>query len=206
MIRMSHPVRTTGALAGVVVVALFGVFVGNGAASSPSAPSPRLGGAHVVEPATATTSRSVQVGGVTWTVIRRDSPDGACVGVVADVDGVEEGQVGGGCGEADEPTLRWGLGGLEVNGQWFNVAYGEVPITVSSVRVTLGDGSVLSDTNLGESAGSWVVVTSADPFDKAKEISGIEALSASGAILAEKTPPSVVDLRNAAKDQKTSPQ
>jgi hypothetical protein len=203
MIRISRRTRMMAALTALFGVALVGFLVRSGATAE--SPSVTHGGANVVESTNATASDAViEVGDVTWTLIRGDSPEGACVGVVAEVAGVEQGQVGGSCGEPDDPKLRWGLGGLEVDGRWFNVAYGEVPSDATSVRVTLGDGSALTDSELGRTDGGWLIVVPADPLDKATEISSIEVLSTAGSVIAEKTTPSLVDLRNRAKEERTS--
>ncbi len=153
-----------------------------------------------VEPTAASTTRTVTVGGVSWIVARHDSPGGSCIGVAAEVDGQEKGQVGGGCGTSDNPMLRWGIGGLRVGGQWFNVAYGEVPAAASSVRVTLGDGSVRTDSGVGAGQGVWIVVLAGDPSDRASEVARIEVLDGAGSVIAHENPPSLVDLHRQAQE------
>jgi hypothetical protein len=158
--------------------------------------------------ASSETQRSVREGGVTWTISRSDSPDGPCVGVVAVVDGQQAGSVGGGCGTSDDPRLRWGIGGLEIDGAWFNVAYGEVAATASSVSVTLGSGTVVSDDGMRESSGAWlVVVPAADPLSRAAEIKRIAVVDETGAIITDASPPSMVDvyLRDVRQLERSAP-
>lgn len=191
----------------VIVLALMtgavsaGVLLGEGATAGtglgPSEPR------DVVSSGTATATRTVEVAGVTWNVVHRDSSEGPCIGVVAEMDGVEEGQVGGGCGESDDPALRWGIGGIEVKGQWFNVAYGKVPAAAASVRVILGDGSVVVDSGV-QGNGIWVVVIPADPFDKATDIARLEVVGGAGIAITDVAPPSLVDLRNDAREERVS--
>jgi len=125
---------------GVVLGALV-VVIANGVSANPTNPASSSDPGNVVgvNAKLGSTTRTVAVGGVTWTVSAYSSPGGPCVGVVAYVDGVEQVRIGGGCGTPDDPRLWWGIGGIEIAGQWFNVAYGLVAQAVDAVRVTLGD-------------------------------------------------------------------
>jgi hypothetical protein len=139
-------------------------------------------------------TRTVSASGVTFSVKRQNSLDGACIDVAATLDGVVQGSVGG-CGEPDNPLLRWGIGGIKVAKDWFNVAYGEVPQLVDSVRVTLGDGTVLTDTGVGPANGLWLVVVPGDPTSTASDFIRIIALDAEGTVIAEEETPSLVSYR-----------
>lgn len=141
------------------------------------------------------TTRSVAVGGVIWTVSRQVSPDGPCIGVVATVDGEEQGRLGGGCGTTDNGQLRWGIGGIGIGDGWFNVAYGEVDPAADSVRVTLGDGTVLEDTAVLEAQGLWIVIAPGDPTSLKSDFVRISALDATQSVIAQEIPPSLVAYR-----------
>lgn len=139
----------------------------------------------------AATSRAVEVGDAIWTVTHEESPDGPCMGVVAQVDGVEQGRLGGDCG-APSNRLWWGIGGLDIANQWFYVAFGEVSQLVDSVRVTLGDGTVLTDGGVVAASGLWIIVAPGNPTSPASDFVRITALDAAGSVVAQENPPSIV--------------
>lgn len=113
------------------------------------------------------------------------------------VSGTDRGRLGG-CGESDDPHLRWGIGGIDIGGQWYNVAYGQAALDASSVEVTLGSGSVQTDSAVRASNGTWLIVLPADPMDAQTEFVKIVALTDSGVHLAVAEPPSLVAHRQAA--------
>ncbi len=175
------------------------LFLGRGVAAKPptaAAHVPR-DTADVVHPASAATTRTVTEGGVSWNVVRQDSPDGPCISVVASVEGVEQGRLGGVCGTPDDSLLEWAIGGIEVGNQWFNVADGVVPSTASSVSVTLGDGAVRTDEGVAEAGGVWIVVFPGDPMSQASDVVRISVLGPTGSLITQKDPPSIVAYRRA---------
>lgn len=147
-----------------------------------------------------TVSRTTTVHGVEFTVQGSECAEGPCVDVVATVDGIAQGGLGGVSGDRgrpEDPDLEWGLGGLLVGDEWFNVAYGAASPAVAMVSVTLGDGTEVADDVAG--AGVWLVVVPADPFDPASDVSRIRALDATGGVVAEVEPPSLVAYRQQAQ-------
>jgi len=152
------------------------------------------------------TTRTIVAAGIDWRVDHQDGPGGHCIGVVAQVGGVEQGSVGGGCGQPDNPLLNWGVGGLLVADQWYNVAYGEVGEASSgSVRVTLGDGEVIIDQGVPQAGGLWIVVIPAEPTSLATDIAGITALDGMGSVVAQVEPPSLAaEVRLAAEQRGTT--
>jgi hypothetical protein len=188
----------TGLFAAAILLSLLGQVVGVEAVTPDPSNETDLPATGALD----TTSRTVEVGGVLWTVVSGDSGSGRCVGVIASVSGVEEGQVGGGCGPSVNPALRWGMGGLEVRGQWFNVAYGEAYQPADEVRVTLGDGSVSTIDNLSVTQGAWLVVVGGDPLSAANDFTRIRVLDASGKELAREDPPSLAGYRQQAQGHK----
>ena len=138
-------------------------------------------------------------GVVEWTVRSYESEDGTCMAARAvTLDASDDGEIGG-CGEPADPLL-WSLGGVEVGGQWYNVSFGRLPPNASSARLTLGDGSVLTDSGDG---GLWVVVTAAEPDDPDALISIIEAVDGSGDAVARLHPSTddLLDRRTQAQAQ-----
>lgn len=150
-------------------------------------------------------TRTIVAAGIDWRVDHQDGPDGHCIGVVAQVGGVEQGSVGGGCGQPDNPLLNWGIGGLLVADQWYNVAYGEVGEASGSVRVTLRDGEVITDQGVPQAGGLWIVVIPAEPTSLATDVARITALDATGSIVAQVDPPSLAaEVRLAAEQSGTT--
>jgi hypothetical protein len=183
---------------GVVVTTALSVAVVTGSVGR----SHRVQVHHVANVALRETTRSVEVGDVTWTVSRSESEVGPCIGVTATFRGREEGTIGGGCGNPDDPDLRWGIGGLDVGGRWFNVAYGAVSPTVRVVEVTLGDGTIVSD-HLGPDEGVWILPVAADPLNRAFDVVRISARDGGDAVVAEEEPPSLVKERQQAQQLST---
>jgi len=185
-----------GATVGVLAVVLTA-----GAISANTEPS-RSGESSVGGNATATadsgsgeTRLSVEVGGVNWTVSRTDGPDEACIGVVATLHGEELGSLGGGCGRPEIGHMRFGIGGIDIGGDWFNLAYGEVAPETRSLDVILGDGTVLRHTVVPEAEGLWIVVSPGQPTSLGSDFVLIKALDAGGSVIAQETPPSLVARR-----------
>jgi hypothetical protein len=145
-------------------------------ANGPS-PTPRIFG-----------EKTITVDGVPFTISGSSSPDGPCIGVSA-----PGGAVGGGCGGSGGP-FQWGQGGLRVNGQLYNVAFGEAPPDASSMEVVMGDGSTLTaDT----AHGLWLVVVPASEGDPASDFKIVKAQDGAGNVLAQVHPPSLAALRAA---------
>ena len=119
------------------------------------------------------------------------------MGVVATVEGIAQGGLGGDCGRPQDPDLGWGLGGLLVGDEWFNVAYGAASPAIATVSVTLGDGTEVADDVGG--AGVWLVVVPAGPLDARGDFSQIRALDVTGGVVAEVKPPSLVAYRQQAQ-------
>lgn len=147
----------------------------------------------------AKTTRSVEepAGEVRWTVTSYETADGPCVEVVADeVDGTDQAGVRG-CGRADDPLLRWSMGGVEVGGQWFNVAFGQVPPDAASVRLTLGDGTVRTDSDV-QADGLWIVVVPGEPTDAGREPVRVDVVDDDGVVMTTEELPSIVEYREQA--------
>lgn len=137
-------------------------------------------------------------GQVHWTISRYDSPKGPCIEVVAEeVGGSHQGRLGG-CGRPENPSLRWSIGGIDMDGQWFNVAYGAVSAAAASVRVTRGDQRELTDAGVRGGQGLWIVVIAGNPLDGATDIVQIVARDESGHVIASIRPPSIVAYRQQA--------
>lgn len=143
-------------------------------------------------------ARSMTLGGVEWSVVRDAD---SCVSVLAELNGVQQGSVGSACSSSG---WGWGIGGVDVGDQWFNVVYGQAPTTVASVRVSLADGNELTDSAVRESGGAWLAVMPADPTAKASDVVTISALDAEGSVVVEEKPPPISDYRQAAKDNPAS--
>lgn len=139
-------------------------------------------------------------GAVRWTLTRAGGPDGVCLDLAGEAIGRPDRGAAGSCGATTKNgEFTWAVGGVEVGGQWFNVAYGEVLRGAAEIRVTLGDGSQRSDREFRQAGRMWVlVVPAADPMDSDADISSIAAVDDSGAELARETPPSLVEARRAA--------
>ncbi len=145
--------------------------------------------------ATTIASRRQTVAGVAWTISEQDSTDGPCVGVVATTAAGEQGQVGGACGEGSS-HLRWGVGGLSVEGTWFNVAYGlSYDSNAASVRVDLADGRSLVDDGVAAGKGLWLEVYPADPTSSADDVSRIVVSDPAAGVLADVHPASLAAAR-----------
>lgn len=197
-----RPKERIGRVAGVVIAAgllVVTVLLGKGASTVSSGAA-----SHDKPPARARSANGVrtfedQAGGVRWTMTRSSSAQGGCVEVVAE-------QVGGtewvnlGCA-SDDPLLGLGIGGALIADQWYNVAYGEVPPAASSVRVTLGDGSVVTDSNVSLNQGLWIVVAPGSPNDPAIDFTRIEAIDGSGGVIAQVDPPSLAAYAQLAQAQ-----
>ena len=132
---------------------------------------------------------------VDWNIASYATSAGTCLVVVGELNGVEEGRVGG-CGDRGSSVFNWSVGGLDVGGQWYNLAYGQVDAGASAVRVTLADGSTIADTS--PSSGLWLVATPAQPLDNGADIVHVAAVGLDGATIADGAPSSVVAAREAA--------
>jgi len=79
--------------------------------------------------------RSDPTNDVRWEVVSYDSPAGDCLDVVgASLVTSDVGRLSG-CGPGDGP-MHWGAGGVDLDGQWFNIAYGVLPVNASEVEIT----------------------------------------------------------------------
>lgn len=139
--------------------------------------------------------RTSVVDDVTWTLSRYSTSSQTCMSVVASIDGAEQGRLDAGCGVSGAGDLQWGLGGLQVADQWFNVAYGQAPPTAVSVNLKLGNGSVLVDSMVAAAGGLWLFVFPDDPISTGSDVDEITALDASGTLVAREGPPSIVEYR-----------
>lgn len=86
--------------------------------------------------------RSDPANNVRWEVVSYDSPVGDCLDVVgASLVTTDVARLTG-CGPRDGP-MRWlgGAGGADIDGQWFNIAYGVLPVDASEVEITSEAGS-----------------------------------------------------------------
>ena len=118
-----------------------------------------------------------------------------------EIDGGEQGRLGG-CGAPDNRLLRWSIGGVEIGGQWFNVAYGHAPGSASSIRLILSDGTARMDSNLQGNAGLWVVVVPGSPFDARNDFARIDLRDGTGSLIAQQEVPSLAAARQRARDHR----
>jgi hypothetical protein len=202
---MSRSVRQTLALGGAVAAVVGAVLITTltrGGVSLPASPGRvatlvRNGRTVAVGRATAQRTIKEASSGLRLTVSRYSSSAGTCLSVVVvSIGGGEEGRLGG-CGDRGNPTLNWSIGGIQIGDQWFNVAYGEVSTIASSVRVILGNGRVMSFASAN--SGVWVVAIPGKPTDQATDIVRIQAVNATGGLIADQHPPSIVALRRDAQ-------
>jgi hypothetical protein len=195
--------RAATAAPAVVVAAMGFVLIATALASGgTTTPATVTVNGTVVTPPTpsndiVTASESMDFAGTSWTVERRESDVGPCIGVSAVTAATNEGTVGGGCGEPASDGFRWGIGGIGIQGQWYGVAYGQITLAgASEVDVTLRDGTVLRDANLAASEGMWELLYKGDPADAARDVIDIAVLDGSGASLAAAKPPSLSEAQS----------
>ena len=128
--------------------------------------------------------RTVEQQGLTWVMVSYWSPSGRgrCLDVVAsDRAGIELATIGG-CGPGavvPEALPEWAVGGIDVQGRFVSLAHGRAGPDTETIRVTLNDGTAVTDQ---PENGVWlIVVTGYDqpPFKR------IEALNAGGDVLFE---------------------
>jgi hypothetical protein len=149
--------------------------------------------AHETGPNPFVQTMTVSVDGTTLTVSGSPSPDGYCLTVSGG------GGHLGGCGTSKGP-FRFGEGGLRVDGQLYNVAYGRAPADASSMEVVLGDGSTLRE---DASSGVWLFVVAAKAGDRASDFATVKAEDDAGRVLSQVHPPSLSEARNNARRLKT---
>ena len=124
--------------------------------------------------------------GVRWEVISYLSMQDHCTDLVATAaSGAPIGSAGG-CvppAEADESTLEWSVVRFSYEGTAYIAAFGNAGPTVTTVRVTLSDGSVLA---VEPSAGTWLAAFPPRPSLSSVEESPaarIEALGDGGSVI-----------------------
>jgi hypothetical protein len=145
---------------------------------------------------TALASRSASAGGLTWTVTESDSSAGPCIDVDVSGPNGQVGRVGGGCGVSDDDGLRWGVGGLEVDGQWFNVVYGKTTVAGSdSVAIGLANASQIIVDRTNSADGLWAAAYKADRLDPRADVQSIRVRSSNGDQLAFAAVPSIAGAR-----------
>lgn len=77
---------------------------------------------------------------VRWEVLSYQTDEGDCLAVVGtSLSTADSGKMES-CGR-DSGTMRWSGGGIDLDGQWFNVAFGELPDGASEVEITSEDGT-----------------------------------------------------------------
>jgi hypothetical protein len=86
--------------------------------------------------------------------------------------------------------------GLRVDGQLYNIAYGEAPPGAARMKVVLGDGSTLT---ANTTYGLWLVVVSATEGDPASDFKTVKAEDEAGNILGQVDLPSLAAYRRAAQ-------
>jgi hypothetical protein len=198
---MSARRRFASIFAGVTLLAIVGMTIASRAAESPSpyAPDPEALAAQdrSVDPAGPTVLRASDdlASRARWTIVTYESSDGTCLDLWG------EPFDGGGrvtlsnCGQPEDPLL-WGQGGASVGDSWYNLAFGKIPEGTSSVQVGLVDGTQVTDDLVA--GGVWFVVNPAEPTDSSSSFKLVQALDASGALLAEaKAASNLADVRKA---------
>lgn len=120
------------------------------AGNLPSRQELSVEGRHV-SPETLEVKQSVEIGGIVWTVISYESSDGPCLDVYADT-GLESDPGQSGCGTPSGP-FHVSIGGQEIGGRWYNIAYGaalpgsvtaSIESTGGTLNVDVVDGTWLS--------------------------------------------------------------
>ncbi len=151
--------------------------------------------ARAPQPASSPVTTSVTVGGATFTASAYSDTSGPCVTVSADGGSL------GGCGTSDGPFVV-GEGGLRVNGQLYNIAYGLKPAGASQMEVVLGDGStVIPDT----SNGVWLTVVPSTETSTATDFRSVRATDTAGNVLGQVTLPSLGEIRGNATGHSPTP-
>jgi hypothetical protein len=96
------------------------------------------------------------------------------------VTGATPGNFGGSCG--GNPYLGWGLGGLGVDGQFYQVLYGRTLPEGAVIRLTMTDGTTMT---VQPNDGLWMfVVPSSGDLHEGFVVSRIEAINSEGKVLA----------------------
>ncbi len=181
-------------LLGLIVI---GALAGAGLtwANETSRPSPTDGSLSEIAQGPTTFERTMQAFQIEWTLLSYDSDEGPCLEVIGASGRGDRGSVAS-CGRSDG-SFQWSIGGVELAGDWYSIAFGEAPPLARKMETVLGDGSVKSDADLA--SGKWLVVTRADPFDRALEIAEIRAKDGQGTHLASLQVPSLIDRRERAR-------
>jgi hypothetical protein len=133
--------------------------------------------------------------GVDWSLVTYESSQGSCLEVHAELN-ADEGNVGG-CGASDDPLFS-GMGGMSLEGQWYNVSFGRLPEGAVSVNVSFADGTSTHGFVAGE---VWMVAQpAANPTDGSKDLDVIEAIDESGNVVDSVNPPSLSAYARAAQE------
>jgi hypothetical protein len=135
----------------------------------------------------------IQSAEFSWNVVSYQSSDGLCL----EVDGQtpvtgEQGSVTS-CGPPED-SLVWAQGGVALEDQWFSVMAGFVPSTTVGLRMTLRDGTVLDG---AVANGVWLGVVPTNPKDPTRDPVLVEAVDASGGVVASYEPPALSDYQAA---------
>jgi hypothetical protein len=144
-----------------------------------------------VTPGTLQVEERVMVDGLEWSLVSYESRDGPCLDVwVADGTGQVVGTQSG-CGTGS--PFRWSVGGMEVDGRWYDVYHGGTVPGATRVILTMEDGGRRSTE---VEAGAWLVAAG----DPQGSVSRIELVDTVGRVLADVSPPSLATLRAPAVD------
>jgi hypothetical protein len=138
-----------------------------------------------VSPETLDVRQSVEVGGIVWTVVSYDSSDGPCLDVYADT-GAKSDPGQSGCGESSGP-FNVSIGGQEIGGRWYNIAYGAAVPGAATASIESTGGSQ----NVDVVDGTWLSVVPGETLDYA----GVALKDDSGEIVAAVDLPSLAAQR-----------
>jgi hypothetical protein len=186
----------TGAALAVLGFTMIGISFAQAQQSDTSGATPPVTVAIANTSDDAVASRSVTVADVVWTVTESESSAGPCIGVDVSGPNGQVGRVGGGCGSGDDGGLRWGLGGLDVDGQWYNVVYGKTTVAGGeSVDIQLANASHMVVDRTTSADGLWVAAYKADRLDPAADVRSIAVQASNGAELASVAAPSIAAAR-----------
>lgn len=193
---MTSRARVAGGILVVLLVTGGGVLVllgSQGGVGQPAyVPDSNVVALEGIDPATVRIERELEapVGVAKWSVVSYRSQSGPCLHASGQLlSGGDSGELGG-CGEPDGPFL-WFLGGVELGGNWYNVAFGRDPGgAVAAMKVVLEGGGSLR-ANLVD--GIWIVVVPGP--QELFEVARIEALDSAGSVVSGVTPPSLREAR-----------
>ena len=136
-----------------------------------------------VAPDTIQVVQSLNVKGVGFSLVRYESSDGPCLDVYADV--VPEAAPGqSGCGAPDGP-FHWSIGGLDIGGTWYNIAYGDAVPNSEIAKIETTEGLTM---NAAVVDGTWIFVVPGDRID----YTNVTLVDAAGDTLASDQLPSLL--------------